>query len=117
MARPLRKFRSCAGDTASLILRVSLAVTLAILSVSFDTVSTPLSVASAILGCLIGSGFLTRGAAAASLALIAASTHEDLIALLPIVAEAASIMLVGAGGYSLDELIFHKRLSEWSNHA
>lgn len=100
-----------------MILRVSLAITLAVLSVSSDTVSTPLSVTSAILGCLIGSGFLTRGAATVSLALIAASTRDDPIALLPIVAEAVSLMLVGAGAYSLDEVIFHKRLSEWSNRA
>jgi len=112
---PLRRKRSFAGDTASLILRISLAITLAILSVSSDTVSTPLSVTSAVLGCLIGSGFLTRSAAAASVALILVFDHDDLIGLLPIVAEASSLVLVGAGAYSLDELVFRKRPAEWSN--
>jgi hypothetical protein len=109
MARPLRRNRFLAGDIASLILRISLSITLAVLSVLSDTVSTPLSVTAAILGCLIGSGFLTRGAAAASLTLIAVSDHGDLIAILPITAEALSLVLVGAGAYSLDALALHKR--------
>lgn len=108
MARPLRRNRFLAGDIASLILRISLSITLAVLSVSSDPVSTSLSVTAAILGCLIGSGFLTRGAAAASLILIAVSDH-DLIAVLPIAAEALSLVLVGAGAYSLDALALHRR--------
>lgn len=115
MERPLRRNRSLAGDAASLILRVSLSITLAILSVSSDTASTPLSVTAAILGCLISSGFLTRGAAAASVTLIAVFDRADLIAVLPIAAEALSLVLVGAGTYSIDELVFHKRRSKWSN--
>lgn len=88
---------------------MSLSITLAVLSVSSDTISTSLSVTAAILGCLIGSGFLTRGAAAASLILIAVSEHGDLIAILTIAAEALSLLLVGAGAYSLDALALHKR--------
>jgi len=110
MARPLRRNRLLAGDIASLILRISLSITLAVLSVSSDTVSTPLSVTAAILGCLIGSGFHTRAAAVASLTVIAVSDHDDLITVLPIAAEALSLVLVGAGAYSLDALALHRRL-------
>ncbi len=117
MARRLRRNRSIAGDIASLTLRISLTVTLAGLSVSSDTASTPLSVTAAILGCLIGSGLLTRGAAAASVILITACDHDDLIALLPIAAEAFSLVLVGAGACSIDALVFHKRPPEWSDRA
>lgn len=88
---------------------MSLSITLAVLSVSSDTASAPFSVTAAILGCLIGSGFLTRGAAAASLALIAVPDHDDLIAVLPVAAEALSLTLVGAGAYSLDALALRKR--------
>ena len=117
MERPLRRNRSPAGDAASLILRVSLTITLGILSVSSDTASTPLSVTAAILGCLIGSGLLTRGAAAASVGLVALCDHTDLIALLSIAAEALSLVLVGAGAWSLDALFFYKLFPGWSNRA
>lgn len=113
MARLLRKNRSLAGDTASLTLRISLSIALAILSVSSDTVSTPVSVTAAILGCLIGSGLLTRGAATASLFLVAFSDHDDSVAVLSIAAEALALVLVGAGIYSLDALVLRKRASEW----
>jgi hypothetical protein len=114
MLRPLRKNRSLAGDAASLILRVSLTITLAVLSVSSDTGSPTISVSAAILGCLIGSGLLTRGAAATSVALIGICDHRDLVVLLPIAAEGFSLLLVGAGACSLDALVFHKRLNGWS---
>ena len=117
MAHPLHRNRFLAGDVASLILRVSLTITLSILSVSSDTASTPLSVTAAILGCLIGSGLLTRGAAAASVALIASCDRGDLIALLSIAAEAFALVLVGAGAWSLDALVFCRRLPGWSNRA
>lgn len=113
MERPLRRNRFFAGDAASLILRASLAITLAILSVSSDTASTPLSVSAAILGCLIGSGFLTRAAAAASVALVALCDHSNLITLLSTAAEALSLVLVGAGAWSLDALVFYRRLPGW----
>ena len=113
MVRPLRRNRFVAGDVATLILRVSLTTTLATLSMSADTVSTPLSVAAAMLGCLVGSGFLARGAAAMSIVLIAVVDHDDLIALVPMSAEACSLVLVGAGALSLDALVFHKRPAEW----
>jgi len=117
MLRPLRRKRSLAGDAASLVLRVSLTITLAVLSVSSDTGWPTISVAAAILGCLVGSGLLTRGAAAASVALIGVCYHRDLIALLPIAAEGFSLILVGAGACSLDALVFHKRLNGWSYRA
>jgi hypothetical protein len=117
MERPLSRNRFPAGDAASLILRVSLTITLGILSVSSDTASTPLSVTAAILGCLIGSGLLTRGAAAASVGLVALCDHTDLLALLSTAAEAFSLVLVGAGAWSLDALFFYKRFPEWSNRA
>ncbi len=113
MARRPRRNRFFAGAAASLILRVSLAVTLAILSMTWDTISPPLSVTSAVLGCLIASGFLARGAAFATIALLAAFRHEDLAFLLPIAAEASSILLVGAGAFSIDELVLHRRLTGW----
>jgi hypothetical protein len=112
-----RKSRFYAGDIASLILRASLTTTLALLSVSSDTASAPLSVTAAILGCFIGSGFLTRGAAAGSIALVAICDHTDLIALLSTAAAAISLVLVGAGAWSLDALIFYKRLPGWKNRA
>lgn len=114
MLRPLRKNRSPAGDAASLVLRLSLTITLGVLSVSSDTGSPTISVTAAILGCLIGSGLLTRSAAVASVALISLCNHRDLIALLPIAAEGISLMLVGAGACSLDALVVHKRLGGWS---
>jgi hypothetical protein len=117
MERPLRRHRFVAGDIASLILRISLAVTLAILSVSSDIVSAPLSVSAAILGCLIGSGLFTRCAAAASVALIAFCDHTDPVALLSTAAGAFSLVLVGAGAWSLDGLFFYKRLPGWNNRA
>jgi hypothetical protein len=113
MARSLRRNRFAAGDVASLILRVSLTTTLATLSMSADTVSTPLSVGAAMLGCLVGSGFLARGAAAMSLVLIVVVDHDDLIALVPMSAEACSLVLVGAGALSLDALVLRRRLPEW----
>lgn len=114
MLHPLRKNRSLAGDAASLVLRLSLTITLGVLSVSSDTGSPTISVTAAILGCLIGSGLLTRGAAAASVALIGFCNHRDLIVLLPIAAEGISLTLVGAGACSLDALVVHKRLDGWS---
>ena len=117
MPRPLLKSRSVKDDSASLILRMSLMMTLAILSMSADATSTSLSVTAAILGCLIGSGFLTRAAAIASIALVTVVDHNNLVALVPIAAEAFALVLVGAGAYSLDEFAFHRRLSEWSNHS
>jgi len=117
MERPLRKNRHLAGDAASLILRVSLAITLGILSVSSDTASTPLSVSAAILGCLIGSGLLTRGAAAASVVLVAHCDHSGLIALTSTAAEAFALVLVGAGAWSLDALLFYNHLRGWRNRA
>jgi hypothetical protein len=88
-------------------------MTLATLSMSSDTVSTPLSVGAAMLGCLIGSGFLARGAAAVTVVLIALVDHDDLIALVPVSAEACSLVLVGAGALSLDAFLFHKSPAEW----
>ena len=117
MARPLPRNRFLAGDAASLILRASLTITLAILSVSSNTASTRLSVTAAILGCLIGSGFLTRGAAAASVALAALCDHGDMTALVSTAAEALSLVLVGAGAWSLDALFSYNRFPGWWNRA
>jgi hypothetical protein len=115
MVGPFNRNRSFAGDAASLTLRVSVAITLAALSLSSDTASTPLSVSAAILGCLICSGLFTRGAAAASVVLMAFCDHDDLAVLLPIATESISLVLVGAGVWSLDALVFQNRISEWRN--
>ncbi|MFA6115230.1 MAG: hypothetical protein WC729_14620 [Sphingomonas sp.] len=100
-----------------MILRLSLTITLAILSLASDGVSTPVSVTAAMLGCLIGSGFFTRSAAAASIVLIIVEDHNDLIALMSIAADAIALLLLGAGACSLDELVIRTRFSAWRDRA
>lgn len=113
MARPIHRNRFPAGDIASLVLRLSLGTTLAAVSLSNDTVSTTVSISAAVLGCLIGSGLFTRAAAGAGVVLIAVCDRLGMIAIMPLAAEAISLVLVGSGAFSLDALVSRKRLWEW----
>lgn len=110
MLRRLHRNRAAAVDAASLIIRLSLTVTLVFLSISSDTGSPAISVTAAMLGCLIGSGLLTRAAAAASLALMIPFYHDDPMAFPPIVAEVVSLILLGAGTCSVDALVVRMRI-------
>lgn len=94
------------------LLRLSIAGTLAVLSVDYDGASSSLSIISALLACLIAGGFLTRLAASifAAASLLSIVLHDVSLFYAPIAIEGLALAILGPGGWSVDAFNTNRRL-------
>lgn len=93
-----------ASDAALALMRLSLAGMLAFISVARDGDSSPISVLSALMACLIAAGFLTRLAAAIfTLAgLLSTAFGGTPLTYAPLIGEGLALLLLGPGAWSID---------------
>lgn len=86
------------------LLRLSLAGTLGFVSLGSEGASAAMSIASAVLACLLVAGFLTRFAALvfALAGSVAVLLGKAPITYVPLMAEGVALALLGPGAWSVD---------------